>query len=263
MLFDLSGKRKRFVQVIYAGLALLIGGGLVFFGIGGSGGGGLLDAVGIGGGGTQTSANYDDQIEKAEEALAQNPDDQRALLALARYQFLDAQDEREQDDSGNFQITEGTIEGYESAADAWERYLKTDPKDPDDDIAGLMVQVYPVLYSVDTAQQDAILDRLVVAAEIVAEARPALGTWQDLATFAYFAGNDEVGDEAAKKALAEAPDATTRKQLEQTFEQVQREAELAAKREKKQQQAAGDAGTGTLPDPTAPLDGSTGLAPAP
>lgn len=263
MLFDLQGKRKRFVQVIYAFLALLIGGGLVFFGIGGAGGGGLLDAVGVGGDGTQSSANYDDQIEKAEDTLSSNPNDQRALLALAEYRFLDAQDEREQDDQGNYQITEGTIDGYEGAADAWERYLKTKPEKPDEDIAGVMVQVYPVLYSVDTARQDAILDQLVEAARINAEASPGLGTWQELATFAYYAGNDELGDQAAKKAIAEAPDATTRKQLEQGFERVQKQAALDAKRRKQEQQAAGETGTGTLPDPTGALGGSTGLAPAP
>ena len=44
MLFDLRGKgRRRAVRVIYIGLALLMGVGLVGFGIGGGfGGGGLL-----------------------------------------------------------------------------------------------------------------------------------------------------------------------------------------------------------------------------
>jgi hypothetical protein len=36
MLFDLRGRRRRVVQVTYLMLALLLGGGLVLFGIGGS-----------------------------------------------------------------------------------------------------------------------------------------------------------------------------------------------------------------------------------
>ncbi len=262
MLFDLQGKRKRFVQVIYAGLALLIGGGLVFFGIGGAGGGGLLDAVGIGSDTTQSS-NYDEQIDKANETLSSNPNDERALLVLARYEFLKGQEQREVADNGSYQLTEGTINSYENAADAWERYVKTKPKELNDDVAGLMVQVYPILYSVDTAQQEQILDNLVTAAKIVAEARPALGTYQNLATFAYYAQDQQVADEAAKKAIAEAPDPTTRKQLQQAFKQAQKQAELAAKQQKQQQNAAGQAGTGTLPDPTAALGGSSGIAPAP
>jgi hypothetical protein len=46
MLFDLRGRhRRRAVKVLYVGLALLIGGGLILFGVGaGTGGGGLLNA---------------------------------------------------------------------------------------------------------------------------------------------------------------------------------------------------------------------------
>ena len=46
MLFDLRGRgRRRTVQVIYLSLAILMGGGLVLFGIGGARRGGLLDAI--------------------------------------------------------------------------------------------------------------------------------------------------------------------------------------------------------------------------
>jgi hypothetical protein len=46
MLFDLRSRgRRRTVQAVYLGLAILIGGGLVLFGVGtGSGNGGLLNA---------------------------------------------------------------------------------------------------------------------------------------------------------------------------------------------------------------------------
>ena len=46
MLFDLRGRgRRRTVQVIYLSLAILMGGGLVLFGIGGATSGGLVDAI--------------------------------------------------------------------------------------------------------------------------------------------------------------------------------------------------------------------------
>ena len=52
MLFDLRGRgRRRTVKTIYVGLALLMGGGLVLFGIGGHTSGGLFDAFSGGGGG--------------------------------------------------------------------------------------------------------------------------------------------------------------------------------------------------------------------
>ena len=54
MLFDLKGKRKRLVQVVYLGLAILFGGGLVLFGAGSNVSGGLIDAFTGNGGGSST-----------------------------------------------------------------------------------------------------------------------------------------------------------------------------------------------------------------
>ena len=51
MLFDLRGRRRRAVQATYLTLAVLMGGGLVLFGIGGNTSGGLFDAFSGGGGG--------------------------------------------------------------------------------------------------------------------------------------------------------------------------------------------------------------------
>ena len=53
MLFDLRGRRRRAVQGTYLVLAMLMGGGLVLFGVGGSVSGGLLDAFKSDGGGGQ------------------------------------------------------------------------------------------------------------------------------------------------------------------------------------------------------------------
>ena len=82
MLFDLRGRgRRRTVQVIYLGLAIILGGGLVLFGVGtGSGNGGLLNAFGGG------SNNQSSQISSAEKtALKQtqkNPSNPAAWAAL-------------------------------------------------------------------------------------------------------------------------------------------------------------------------------------
>ena len=64
MLFDLKGKRKRLVQVVYVMLAILFGGGLVLFGVGGNVSGGLIDAF-KGTGSADTSA-FTDRAEQPE-----------------------------------------------------------------------------------------------------------------------------------------------------------------------------------------------------
>src|SRR4051794_41952066 len=64
MLFDLRARgRRRAIKVIYLFLAILMGGGLVFFGIGGNTSGGLFDAFKGNGGGS----NGDDRLTKQGE----------------------------------------------------------------------------------------------------------------------------------------------------------------------------------------------------
>ena len=65
MLFDLRGRRRRAVQATYLMLALLMGGGLVLFGIGGDVSGGLVDAFKGGGGGSSTDSALEDRVDKA------------------------------------------------------------------------------------------------------------------------------------------------------------------------------------------------------
>src|SRR4030088_1524735 len=96
MLFDLQGKRRRVVQATYLVLAVLLGGGLVLFGVGsGNSGGGLLDAItGKGSGnGSAVSSTVDKRIKADEKALTLNPKNQAALEDLIRSHYQLATDD--------------------------------------------------------------------------------------------------------------------------------------------------------------------------
>ena len=95
-----------------------------------------------------------------------------------------------------------------------------------------MLQAYSTSAGVDPARIQSDVEGAAGAAAVVAEARPSLGSYTDLATYAYLAGDEETAQEAEKKALAEAPDSTTRKQLEAQFEQAQKQRELVVKASK-------------------------------
>src|SRR5688500_1662115 len=86
MLFDLRGRRRRLVQVVYLTLALLLGGGLVLFGIGGDVSGGLLNAF-EGGGGQTGDRVTEDRIDRPEERLQATPRDDAVLAAPARADY--------------------------------------------------------------------------------------------------------------------------------------------------------------------------------
>ena len=86
MLFDLRSRgRRRTVQAVYLGLAVLMGGGLVLFGVGaGNGFGGILNAF-TGGGSSGAQTQVVSQAEK--NALAQtklHPSDPAGWAALVQ-----------------------------------------------------------------------------------------------------------------------------------------------------------------------------------
>ena len=229
MLFELGGKRKRLIQVIYVCLAFLMAVALVGFGIGGATSGGIFDALGIGGDGGSSSPQYDAQIERAEATLQTDPKDEKALIVLARTNFLAGQAATEQDAQGRVSLTDETLSRYRDATDAWERYEKTNPKQTDDGVATLMLQAYSALAGTDTARIQEDLDQAQAAAQVVADARPSFGTYLQLATYAYFAGDQKVGAEAEKKAIQEAPDSTSKNQAKQQVKQAKAQGESIQK----------------------------------
>jgi hypothetical protein len=203
MLFDLRGRgRRRTIQVIYVTLAILMGGGLVFFGIGGNSAGGLFDALGLTGGGNSTvggGANdvFARQISQAEKQIKVNPNDSVAWETLAKARFQQA------GQSGNFdqkkgQFTDKGRQALQGASTAWQRYLALNPPKPDDTVATLMVQAYSPAGLNDPTKG-------VKAAEIVTQSRPSAQGYYQLAVFAYAANDKRRGDLASAKTLALTP----------------------------------------------------------
>src|SRR5919201_1121170 len=201
MLFDLRGRgRRRTVQVIYVTLAVLMGGGLIFFGIGGSVSGGLFDAIGLTGNSSHSGGGSDilaKQERTVERRVRANPADAAAWATLARLHYQQA-GQGDNYDQGTGQFKAGGRRELRQAATAWERYLKLQQANPDPNLAALMVQAYA-----PTALNQPIAG--VQAAEIVADARPSAQAFFQLAVFAYAAGQTRKGDLAAQKAVQKTP----------------------------------------------------------
>jgi len=194
MLFDLRGRgRRRTIKVIYVALAVLMGGGLVLFGIGGAVSGGLVDAISEGGGGGNNDKRLQQRADSFETRTRANPGDARAWAELARARFLVAGQGGNQDDATGGYTAAGKKE-LRRVAQAWERHLALAGERPDDSVAALMVQAF----------SPGALDRpadAVRAQEVVTEARPSPGTFVILAEVAYAAGQTRKGDLAAERTL--------------------------------------------------------------
>ena len=201
MLFDLRGRgRRRTVQAIYLALALLMGGGLVLFGIGSdTGGGGLVDGIigdGSGGGGSATEA-VDKRIEAQLARTRADPRDAEAWaqLAIARFQRAGI-DGIGQDGT----YTDDGKRRLGLATAAWERHLALEPKKVSVRTANLMVQAYG-----PSGLNE--LKKAVQAKQIVTDAErpPSSNLYAQLAVLAYQAGETRTGDLASVRAVDLAP----------------------------------------------------------
>lgn len=198
MLFDLRGRgRRRFVQAIYLGLAILMGGGLVLFGVGGATSGGLLDAFKNDSGGASVSDTFKKRVKDAETAVKVRPADPKAWANLTRVRFQEASS-GDGFDQNNGVFTDSGKQDLQAADQAWEKYL-TLTKKPDDTVASLMVQAYSQ-YGLNDP------DKAVEAMEVIVDSRAPTGPlYVQLASYAYQAGQTRKAELASKKAIQLTP----------------------------------------------------------
>jgi hypothetical protein len=203
MLFDLRGRgRRRTVRVIYGGLALLIGAGLVFFGVGaGVGGGGLLNS--LTGNEGSNSASFAAQIKKYEKLTKQQPSSTYAWEKLTLAQLHEAGGEVY---FVNGKLTSKGKELFARTAQSWNAYIALKPPKPSVEVAQEMVRVFGEEGLNEPAEAVKVL-------QIVTAARPeSAALYASLAEYAYKAHNTRIGDLATAKAIKLAP-AAQRKQL--------------------------------------------------
>jgi len=254
MLFDLGGRRKRLVQVVYAALALLMGGSLVLLGVGSDAPGGLLDALGVRNSGDSGDSNVGDRLGKADERLRANPRDENALKEVARLSYQAANEDADPN-TGEYG-TEGKA-NLGKADRAWQRYLDLEPETPDDSLARLMIQAYSP-GALNKAPEAAR------AAELVAQAEQTPAAYAQLTLYASLANQTRKADLAGQRAIELAPPGE-RKSVKQQIEQAKA---AAIQAQVQQQQAAmgGAAPGGAAPPGGAPAPGGAappGGAPAP
>lgn len=221
MLFDLRGKgRRNTVRVIYLGLAVLMGGGLVLFGVGGNVSGGLLNAFDSNGGGSAGST-FEKRVKRYEARVRANPRDAAAWAELARARYQETST-GENYDQATSTFTPKGIAKLHQVETAWDRYVALNPRKPDADVANLMVQAFG-----PTGLNK--LDKAVAAMEIVVDRRrpETAALYGQLAQLAYLAGQTRKGDLSSAKAVQLAPKAQ-KAQLKQTLDSFRTQAATQA-----------------------------------
>jgi hypothetical protein len=216
MLFDLRGRRRRAVQATYLTLAVLMGGGLVLFGIGGSVSGGLLDAF-KGGSGSSGDKQAEQRVERNKKALARSPNNKAVLKALVRDEHQIATSKLPQNAVA---FPKDARADLTAAAAYWQRYLKAEKGKPDPTLATIALRIYDpgALNKPKEAER---------AATIVAEDQPNSANYLRLVQYASLAKDTRTADLAARKAVDLAPK-SAKKTVKQQVKQVKQAVKAAA-----------------------------------
>jgi hypothetical protein len=202
MLFDLRGRRRHVIRVVYGILALLMAGSLLLvvgpFSIGELvGSGGSSDAVKI----------FHEQSERIEGRLAKDPTDEGLLLSLTRARINAGNAGAEVDPQTGTPVSfpPESQADFDEALAAWNRYLKQAADSASPSAAQLVAITYFGLAERGSATVSDVEENLVAAVRaqrIAAAARPNAGSLSNLAIYEYFNGNFAAGDKAARRATA-------------------------------------------------------------
>lgn len=236
MLFDLRGKRRNLVKVVYATLAVLMGLSL-FLVIGGFNLAELFDSGNTSG---EAAEQFEEQSERIEAKLQKDPQNTDLLVSLARAQINTGNNLVSFADNGEQVMTLGAVQEYSKAIDTWSKYLKATDEEPS---IGLALLIAPTMFRL--AENSRTLQEArnnvtgaAEAQEIVAEQRPSINSFSTLAYYTYFTGDFAAAKAAEEKAKTFAKGKPEEESIEKQLSEVRRRAEQFDKEVKKSEQQA-------------------------
>src|SRR5690349_2070421 len=202
MLFDIRGRRKHVVRVVYAILALLMGASL-FLVVGPFNVGNLINNSNT----TSAATVLQEQVQRMEAKLLREPENEALLASLTRTHLATANALSEKDPATGATIL--THEGHnelEAANQTWHRYLNlTESVNPI--VASLMARGYFGLAETAADLEESVeyVEKAATAQNLAAEGQPTVNSLSTLAIYQYYAGDFAAADAAAKKAKEIAP----------------------------------------------------------
>ncbi len=227
MLFDIRGKRKNVVKVVYGILALLMGLSLLLV----VGPAPLADIFGTQDAIERANEQFEDQAERIEVKLKKEPSNPELLLALAKARVNAGNALAEiNPQTGETAITVEGRQQYEQASSVWSEYLKaTDEPAPN----GAQVMANTLFSLAQTsstsAEAEANIKAAAEAQRIFAEARPSIGTLSTQALYTLYTFDYAAAETALEKAKKFASSKFQRQQLEDQFEEIRKQAKAFEK----------------------------------
>lgn len=254
MLFDIRGRRRHVVRVVYAILALLMGASL-FLVVGPFNVGNLINS------GSTTSAAkvLQEQVERQEAKLRREPENEAVMASLVRAHLgaANALSEKDPATGASILTPEGHLE-LEAASKTWNQYLEqTDSPKPT--VASLMARGYAGLAETSASNEEAkkFIQKAAETQELAAEGQPTVNSLSTLAIYQYFTGEFSAADQAAKEAAEAAPKAE-RKEVEKQMAEFRKRGKEFEQQSKEAAKTEKEQGKESLKNPFGGLGGSAG-----
>jgi len=261
MLFDLRGRRKRVIQVIYVLLALIMVASLVVIGLPGG-----ISPFNSGNNvvGEDAAELSIERAENLETKLAADPNNENLQKEIVRARIAAGGNYFERDETtGALTITPQATEQYELAATAWDKYLKQHGDNPDPQLAQVVTgTLYQLAEGSTVAQFESNIAGAAEAQKIVVEGAeemakkgegaPPVAQLTNLADLLYLAQDPDAAKAAGDKALALA-DKTERKQIKAQLDASEQNGKRVAKQLKAAKKQAKKDGGKSLQDPAGTL----------
>ncbi len=256
MLFDIRGKRKNVVRVVYAILALLMGLSL-FLVIGPAP---LSDLFSAEDSISNAAEQFEDQAVRLERELKKDPENAQLLLSLTRARTNAAnQLSVINPETGESQLTPEARVQLEEAGSTWEEYVEA-TAEPNPSGAQLMAGTFFRLAQTSRtpAEIEANIDAAAQAQQLVVDKRPSAGAISTLALYRYFAFEYDEAEKLIQEATKAAQTKFERENLDNEAEEIEARARELQKQFAEIEKASEGQGKKGLENPLGGLGGSSG-----
>jgi hypothetical protein len=222
MVFDIRGRRRYVVKVVYAILAILMAASLFLV----TGAININSILGTNSGSGSAAKSLEEQATRIETKLVKSPEDETLLLSLTRARvntanvlYNSALENQSQSEA------EEAKHQLALASEDWSKYLKV-ASEPS---SGLAVQVAPALFQLAelSSNGEEALENVNAATEaqkILAEARPNLNSLSTLAIYQAFNQEFKAAEKTLEEATKLAGTKFEREQLENKYKEVEENA---------------------------------------
>lgn len=233
MLFDLRGRRRNMVKVVYAILAVLMGLSLLLI----AGPLPFGDIFGEEDAQEVAREQAEEQQHRIQVKLRQDPQNPDLLASLTRSHMNAGRTLSEEVAPGQIAVTAEARQQYEQAASTWDEYLDV----ADEPAPNLAQQMASTLFSLaetsrTAAEVAANVKAAAAAQQLFADARPNLGSLGTLSLYYLYAFEyakaKQVNEEAKKFATSK----FQREQLDNQLEEVEKRAREFEKQFKEEEQ---------------------------